>query len=49
LGLAIVKHALQRHEGTLEIRSVEGEGSTFRCSFPASRVIHRGAAAQAAL
>jgi len=34
LGLAIVKHVLQRHGAELEIRSEEGEGSTFRCLFP---------------
>ena len=38
LGLAIVKHALQRHGAHLEVRSVEGEGSTFTCHFPVSRV-----------
>ncbi len=37
LGLAIVKHVLQRHHGRLEIVSRIGEGSTFRCVFPASR------------
>jgi two-component system phosphate regulon sensor histidine kinase PhoR len=49
LGLAIVKHALQRHDGTLSIRSVEGQGSTFSCTFPAPRVVYRGGIAQAAL
>ena len=29
LGLSIVKHALQRHGGRLEIESEEGRGSTF--------------------
>jgi two-component system phosphate regulon sensor histidine kinase PhoR len=38
LGLAIVKHALQRHGGTLEIESVEGQGSTFTCHFPLRRL-----------
>lgn len=42
LGLAIVKHALQRHDARLEIESELGVGSTFRCLFPASRVVHRG-------
>ena len=37
LGLAIVKHVLQRHEATLEVDSEPGQGSTFRCCFPASR------------
>jgi two-component system, OmpR family, phosphate regulon sensor histidine kinase PhoR len=40
LGLSIVKHALQRHEGRLEIQSKLGEGSTFICHFPPHRV-HR--------
>ncbi len=40
LGLSIVKHALQRHEGRLEIQSQLGKGSTFICHFPAHRV-HR--------
>jgi two-component system phosphate regulon sensor histidine kinase PhoR len=44
LGLAIVKHALQRHGGQLSIESVEGEGSTFSCHFPATRVVTREAA-----
>jgi len=38
LGLAIVKHGLQRHGGRLEIVSREGQGSTFTCHFPSSRV-----------
>jgi two-component system phosphate regulon sensor histidine kinase PhoR len=49
LGLAIVKHALQRHNGVLSISSREGEGSTFTCRFPLSRVVFRGGAAQAVL
>lgn len=36
LGLAIVKHVLAAHRGRLEIDSVVGEGSTFRCVFPLS-------------
>ena len=43
LGLAIVKHALQRHGAQLEVQSVEGQGSTFTCHFPASRVQARAA------
>ena len=35
LGLAIVKHVLLRHHGRLEIESVLGQGSVFRCIFPA--------------
>jgi two-component system phosphate regulon sensor histidine kinase PhoR len=38
LGLSIVKHALQRHDGWLEVESVEGKGSSFTCHFPAARV-----------
>jgi len=49
LGLAIVKHALQRHAGTLNIRSREGEGSTFSCRFPSSRLVFRAGAARAVL
>lgn len=39
LGLAIVKHVVQRHDGKLEIDSVEGIGSTFMCRFPAHRLV----------
>jgi two-component system phosphate regulon sensor histidine kinase PhoR len=38
LGLAIVKHVLQRHGGQLEVSSVEGQGSSFICHFPRSRL-----------
>ncbi len=38
LGLSIVKHVLQRHQATLEIRSTPGVGSTFSAVFPAWRV-----------
>jgi two-component system phosphate regulon sensor histidine kinase PhoR len=38
LGLSIVKHVLLRHEAKLEIESEVGQGSTFRCVFPAQRV-----------
>ncbi len=38
LGLAIVKHVLQRHQATLTIESELQVGSTFRCSFPESRI-----------
>ncbi len=41
LGLAIVKHVLMRHEGKLKIHSRLGEGSTFTCHFPISRVLHQ--------
>ena len=39
LGLAIVKHVLQRHGASLEICSVEGQGSTFSCHFPSTRLL----------
>ena len=38
LGLSIVKHALERHEGWLEIKSRLGGGSRFICTFPQHRV-----------
>jgi two-component system phosphate regulon sensor histidine kinase PhoR len=38
LGLAIVKHALQNHQAELIIESRLGQGSMFRCRFPASRL-----------
>jgi len=45
LGLSIVKHALERHEGRLEIKSRLGHGSTFTCGFPPHRVIRSAPAA----
>ncbi len=36
LGMAIVKHILDRHNATLHIQSTIGKGSTFRCDFPLS-------------
>lgn len=39
LGLAIVKHVLNSHGAKLEISSVLGEGSEFRCIFPLNRKI----------
>jgi two-component system phosphate regulon sensor histidine kinase PhoR len=44
LGLSIVKHALQRHGGWLEIESAEGRGSTFTAHFPGRRVLGRPSA-----
>jgi two-component system phosphate regulon sensor histidine kinase PhoR len=38
LGLAIAKHALARHEATLEIESEPGKGSRFSARFPARRL-----------
>jgi two-component system phosphate regulon sensor histidine kinase PhoR len=45
LGLSIVKHALERHEGRLEVRSRLGQGSTFICHFPPHRVLRARPAA----
>jgi len=44
LGLAIVKHILQRYHARLEIDSEIGKGSTFRCIFPADRLVRIAAA-----
>ena len=41
LGLSIVKHILIRHSASLHISSVLGQGSTFKISFPATRMICR--------
>lgn len=38
LGLAIVKHVLHRHGATLAVESEPGQGSSFTCHFPASRI-----------
>ena len=43
LGLSIVKHVLIRHEARLDIESRPGQGSTFTCIFPSSRVVRRAA------
>jgi two-component system phosphate regulon sensor histidine kinase PhoR len=37
-----VKHALARHDATLEIKSAPGKGSCFTVRFPASRVVASG-------
>lgn len=42
LGLAIVKHVLKRHGARLDVESEPGEGSLFRCHFPAERVCSAG-------
>jgi two-component system phosphate regulon sensor histidine kinase PhoR len=39
LGLSIVKHIMLRHDGHLAIDSTVGQGSTFRCLFPAARAV----------
>jgi two-component system phosphate regulon sensor histidine kinase PhoR len=36
MGLAIVKHVIDAHNGTIEARSKEGKGSTFSFSLPVS-------------
>jgi two-component system phosphate regulon sensor histidine kinase PhoR len=41
LGLAIAKHALARHEATLEVTSEPGKGSRFSARFPARRLAIR--------
>ncbi len=38
LGLAIVKHALARHDAELKVKSLLGQGSTFSCHFPLTRL-----------
>ena len=38
LGLAIAKHALARHEASLEVESQPGKGSRFSARFPARRL-----------
>lgn len=39
LGLAIVKHVLNRHRAHLRISSVINKGSTFSCDFPSSLIV----------
>jgi len=39
LGLAIVKNVLSRHQGYLEVESILGQGSTFRCHFPLDTLV----------
>ena len=36
LGLAVVKHTVEAHGGTISARSSEGHGSTFTFTLPAS-------------
>ncbi|MDP9405985.1 MAG: ATP-binding protein, partial [Actinomycetota bacterium] len=38
LGLSIVRHAAERHGGAVTVRSVLGEGSTFRVVLPVEGV-----------
>lgn len=37
LGLSVVRGVVGRHHGTIEVESREGEGTTFRISFPLDR------------
>ncbi|MDA2983811.1 MAG: ATP-binding protein, partial [Actinomycetota bacterium] len=34
LGLSIVRHAVERHSGTVQVESALGEGTTFRVTLP---------------
>jgi two-component system phosphate regulon sensor histidine kinase PhoR len=34
LGLAIVKHIIEAHDGTIAVKSKEGEGAVFRITLP---------------
>ncbi|PZS36705.1 MAG: two-component sensor histidine kinase, partial [Pseudonocardiales bacterium] len=49
LGLAIVKNIVTNHLGTVRVRSVEGEGSTFTIRLPRVHSRTRPSSAQAAL
>jgi signal transduction histidine kinase len=49
LGLAISRRLMVLHSGTLEITSQPGAGTTARLMFPAARVIHGTAPAEAVL
>ena len=42
LGLAMVYGVTQRHEGTIEIQSERGQGTTFRLIFPIRKIDHAG-------
>ncbi|MBK9529286.1 MAG: hypothetical protein IPO41_13460 [Acidobacteria bacterium] len=41
LGLAVTYGIVQEHAGTIEVRSAEGEGTTFRLVFPTARTATR--------
>jgi len=41
LGLAVSYGIVQEHAGTIEVRSAEGEGTTFRLVFPTARTANR--------
>jgi len=38
LGLAIAKHVLKRHNSSLQVTSIPGEGSRFWCDFPPQQI-----------
>ena len=38
LGLAVVKKIIERHQGTIEVQSVVGEGTVFRIRLPRTQV-----------
>jgi len=40
LGLALVKHILNRHGGRLSIESTPGAGSTFTVTLPLIKPVH---------
>ncbi len=44
LGLAIVRNAVQNHGGRVDVRSVEGEGSTFTLRLPSATSVTKVAA-----
>ncbi|MBK8582143.1 MAG: hypothetical protein IPL86_09990 [Flavobacteriales bacterium] len=37
MGLSIVKHIVEAHGGTISVKSVEGQGTTFSFTLPAAR------------
>jgi two-component system phosphate regulon sensor histidine kinase PhoR len=37
LGLALVKHIMDAHDGKVNLKSYPGEGNTFRLEFPLNR------------
>jgi two-component system phosphate regulon sensor histidine kinase PhoR len=45
LGLALVKHIVNRHRGRLTIESALGAGSTFTVHLPLATATHRGSSA----